>query len=260
LVIDYEKQLPDSAVLMNYLMGCYDTVLRICKCLTACVALLPAGECCAGDGRTAVWPDGFNARVQALALLQTLNVDLLTHDSATLTLERWCDAHKLASPAIVVAEPVRNVDKAPTDEVRHLLNVDATALVRYRRVRLHCGEHTLSEADNWYVPARLTPDINRSLDTTDTAFGRAVQTLHFRRQTLSAKLLWSPLPEGWEMGAPVLGISTGTLPIPYHVIEHRAVLSLPNGTPISVVVETYTGEILAPPKLRPSALPGSPPR
>jgi hypothetical protein len=224
-----------------------------------CTALLPAGKSCAGDreGRTASWPDGFNARVQALALLQTLNVDLLTHNSATLTLERWCDVHELASPAIVVAERVRGVDKAPTDEVRHLLNVDATALVRYRRVRLHCGEYVLSEADNWYVPTRLTPDINRSLDTTDIAFGRAVQTLHFRRQTLSAKLLWSPLPEGWELGVPAPEISTGRLTIPYQVIEHRAVLSLPNGTPFSVVVETYTGELLAPLKPRPCALPAA---
>jgi chorismate-pyruvate lyase len=239
-----------------------NTVLSICKCLTACiVALLPAGESYAGDSevRTAVWPDGFNARVQALALLQTLNVDLLTHNSATLTLERWCDAHKLASPAIVVAELVRGAEKAPTDEVRQLLNVNETALVRYRRVRLHCGEHVLSEADNWYVPTRLTPDINRSLDTTDTAFGRAVQTLHFHRQTLSAKLLWSPLPEGWEMGVQTPEISTGRLPIPYHVIEHRAVLLLPNGTPFSVVVETYTGELLAALKARPCALPGTPP-
>jgi chorismate-pyruvate lyase len=219
----------------------------------------PDFEVCDSEGRSAVWPSGFNARVQALALLQTLNVDLLTHNSATLTLERWCETHKLASPAIVVAERMRDVDKAPTDEVRRLLNVNATALVRYRRVRLHCGEHVLSEADNWYVPTRLTPDINRSLDTTDTAFGRAVQTLHFRRQTLSAKLLWSPLPEGWEMGVPASEIGTGRLPIPYHVIEHRAVLSLPSGTPFSVVVETYTGELFAPLKPRPCALPGTPP-
>jgi chorismate-pyruvate lyase len=229
-----------------------NTVLRICKCLTACfVALLPAGQSCAGDidGRTAVWPDGFNARVQALALLQTLNVDLLTNDSATLTLERWCDVHKLASPAIVRAELVRGVEKAPTDEVRQLLKVNSTSLVRYRRVRLHCGEHVLSEADNWYVPALLTPDMNRSLDTTDTAFGRAVQTLHFRRQTLSANLLWWPLPQGWEMGVPAPETGTARLSIPYHVIEHRAVLSLPNGTPFSVVVETYTAELLTPPRL-----------
>jgi hypothetical protein len=233
-------------------MNVSNTVLHIFKCLTACVVMfLPAGGSFAGDieARTAIWPDGFNARVQALALLQTLNVDLLTHDSATLTLERWCDVHKLASPAIVVAELVRGVEKVPTDEVRQLLNVNATARVRYRRVRLHCGEHVLSEADNWYLPALLTPDINRSLDTTDTAFGRAVQTLHFHRQTLSAKLLWSPLPEGWEMEVPAPKFSPGRLPIPYHVIEHRAVLSLPNGTPFSVVVETYTAELLVPPRL-----------
>jgi hypothetical protein len=228
--------------------------MRVSKCLTACVvALLLAGRSGASDseGRAATWPDDFNARVQALALLQTLNVDLLTHSSATLTLERWCDVHKLASPAIVVADRVRGVDKAPTDEVRQLLDVAATELVRYRRVRLHCGEHVLSEADNWYVPARLTPDMNRLLDTTDTAFGKAVQALHFQRRTLSAKLLWSLLPEGWEMGTPVPGISTGTLPIPSHVIEHRAVLSLPNGTPFSVVDESYTGELLASVKPRP---------
>ena len=225
------------------------------KCLTAgIVALLAAGYSYADDigARAPVWADGFNARVQALALLQTLNVDLLTHDSATLTLERWCDVHKLASPAIVAAELVRGVDKAPTDQVRQLLRVTATTRVRYRRVRLHCGEHVLSEADNWYLPALLTPDINRTLDTTDTAFGRAVQPLHFHRQTLSAKLLWSPLPEGWEMGIPAPEISPGKLAIPDQVIEHRAVLSLPNGTPFSVVVETYTGQVLVPPRL-PSA-------
>jgi chorismate-pyruvate lyase len=228
------------------------TILHILRCLTACVAaLLPAGYSYADDigARASVWTDSFNARVQALALLQTLNVDLLTHDSATLTLERWCDVHKLASPAIVVAELVRGVDKAPTDEVRRLLNVNATAGIRYRRVRLHCGGHVLSEADNWYVPALLTPDINRSLDTTDTPFGRAAQPLHFRRQTLSAKLLWSPLPQGWEMGVPAPEIGAGRLAIPDQVIEHRAVLSLPNGTPFSVVIETYTSEVLVPPRL-----------
>ena len=158
----------------------------------------PDFEVCDSEGRSAVWPGGFNARVQALALLQTLNVDLLTHNSATLTLERWCDMHKLASPATVVAERVRGVEKAPTDEVLQLLNVNATDLVRYRRVRLHCGEHVLSEADNWYLPAHLTSDMNQILDTTDTAFGRAVQPLHFHRHTLSAKMLWRPLDSGWE--------------------------------------------------------------
>jgi len=45
--------------------------------------------------------------------------------------------------------------------------------VKYRRVQPSCGDHILSEADNWYVPRRLTPEMNRLLETTDVPFGRA---------------------------------------------------------------------------------------
>jgi hypothetical protein len=108
----------------------------------------------------------------------------------------------------------------------------------------------LSEADNWYVPARLTPEMNHVLETTDTPFGKAVATLHFRRHTLSADLLWRPLPKGWEMGAASAPREAGALTIPERVLEHRAVLSTPDGEPFSEVVETYTNEVLAfpPPK------------
>jgi chorismate-pyruvate lyase len=220
--------------------------------LAACAAVLLIASLARGEEgaaqRTADWPDTLTTRVEALALLETLNADLLSNDSATLTLDRWCDAHKLASPAKIVADLVHGVDKAPTDEVRQLLGVSVTDPVRYRHVRLHCGAHVLSEADNWYVPARLTPDMNRLLDTTDTAFGRAVQPLHFHRRTLSAKLLWSPLPQGWEMGAALPAADSGPLQVPSQTIEHRAVLSLPDGTPFSAVVETYTNEVLSFPK------------
>ena len=50
-----------------------------------------------------------------------------------------------------------------------------------------CGSVVLSEADNWYVPSRLTPEMNRLLDTTDAPFGRVVQAVHFRRRTLDRK-------------------------------------------------------------------------
>ena len=140
---------------------------------------------------------------------------------------------------------VHEVDKAPTAEQRQLLGVSATEPIRYRRVRLRCGEHVLSEADNWYVPSRLTPDMNQQLDTTDIAFGRVVQPLNFQRRTLSARLLWLPLPQGWEMGSTVVDLSTDKLKVPAQVLEHRAILTLPDGTPFSEVVETYTGEVLA---------------
>ena len=137
------------------------------------------------------------------------------------------------------------MDKPASAEVRAALDVKPDEPLGYRRVRLKCGDHVLSEADNWYAPARLTPEMNHVLETTDTPFGKAVAALHFRRHTLSTDLLWRPLPKGWEMGATPAPEDAGALSIPDHVLEHRAVLSTPDGEPFSEVVETYTGEVLA---------------
>jgi hypothetical protein len=187
----------------------------------------------------------FVARVEALAVLETFNAELLSHDSATLTLERWCDAHKLASPARIVASRVMDVDKPPTPEQRRELGITPTDPVRYRRVKLMCGSLVLSEADNWYVPGRLTPEMNKQLDTTDTPFGVVVRALHFQRHTLSSTLLWLPLPAGWEMNAASARDVAADQPMPSKLLEHRAVLTLPDGTPFSEVVETYTDNVLA---------------
>jgi chorismate-pyruvate lyase len=196
------------------------------------------------------WTDTRATRIEALAILETLNAQLLSNDSATLTLDRWCEAHKMAAPAKIVAERVHGADKEPTAEIRQLLNVSSTEAVRFRHVRLHCGDHVLSEADNWYVPARLTADMNQVLDTTDTSFGRAVQALNFRRRTLSAQLLWSPLPAGWDMEHALPRINRGPLSVPAETIQHRAVLTLPDATPFSLVIETYTNEVLSFPQPR----------
>lgn len=220
------------------------------KILLVCPPALSLAATCAyadgaGNAQSPAWPDTPATRLEALALLETLNADLLSHDSATLTLDRWCETHKMATPAKIVAERVHDTDKEPADEVRKLLGAGPTEPIRYRHVRLRCGSHVLSEADNWYVPAKLTADMNKVLDTSDTPFGRAVQELHFHRRTLSAQLLWSPLPQGWEMARVLPDGNKGLLQIPPQTIQHRAVLTLPDSTPISVVVETYTNEILS---------------
>ena len=219
---------------------------------TAGLWLLLVTSTRAGDGPGANgakgWPDTPGTRLEALALLQTLNTDLLSHDSATLTLDRWCESHRMATPAKIVAERVRDQDKDATDEVRKLLGIETNEPVRYRHVRLRCGSHVLSEADNWYVPARLTADMNKVLDTSDTPFGRAVQALHFHRHTLSAQLLWAPLPSGWEMESTLGAARKGVLQIPPDTIQLRAVRSLPDGTPFCGGGETYTNEILSFPK------------
>jgi hypothetical protein len=209
--------------------------------------LLWASTVCRGasPAQTPNWTGSFAARVEALAVLQTLNADLLSHDSATLTLERWCDVHRLASPPRIVALRVRDIDKPPTPEQRRELGVTPTDAVRYRRVRLMCGTLVLSEADNWYVPGRLTPEMNKLLDTTDNPFGVVVRALHFQRHTLSSTLLWLPLPAGWEMNSTSARDVVADQPMPSKLLEHRAVLTLPDGTPFSEVVETYTDNVLA---------------
>src|SRR6202790_567258 len=206
---------------------------------------LPAGVVSSTPARTPNWSGKFLARLEALALLHSLNADLLSNDSATFSLEHCCELHRLASPPRIVAERVPGTDKLPSPEQRRELGVTPTEPVRYRRVRLLCRAVVLSEADNWYVPGRLTAEMNKLLDSTDVPFGRVVQALHFRRHTLSSTQLWFPLPEGWEMNAIPSSNPSSVLTIPSELLQHRALLTLPDGTPFSEVVETYTAGILA---------------
>jgi hypothetical protein len=223
------------------------------KASFACAVVLAASAAASADGpapaQSRNWSADFVARVEALALLETLNSELLSNNSATLTLEHWCDVHHLATPPRIKAVRVPGVDKPVSPEQRQELHVTPTEPVRYRRVRLECGSIVLSEADNWYVPSRLSAEMNKLLDTTDAPFGRVVQELHFQRRTLSSKLLWHPLPEAWEMNT--ASPDTAVVPMPANLLEHRAVLTLPDGTPFSEVVESYTANVLDFPVPRP---------
>jgi len=211
------------------------------RCVLVFVALAAAGCSSVPASRA----DGYLERVELLALLQTLNADLLSHDSATLTLERWCADHRLAEPPRIVARRVRDVPKPLPDDLRALLKVDAGEPIGYRHVQLMCGRHVFSEADNWYVPGRLTTDMNQRLENTDEPFGKVVQPLRFQRRTLSAELLWSPLPPGWEMpdAHAAAAIDRSAVRIPEAVLRHRAVLVDAAQQPFSTVVETYTNQL-----------------
>ncbi|HVG24901.1 MAG TPA: hypothetical protein VND45_12150, partial [Thermoanaerobaculia bacterium] len=146
----------------------------------------------------------------------------------------------------IVVQRVASVDKAPSAEQLRRLRVGDAAAVKYRRVRLQCGAHVLSEADNWYVPARLTPRMNELLETTDIPFGKVVRELTPYRRTYEARLLWSPLPQGWELrGRSAVDARRGMLVIPKEVLVHTAVLYTPDHQPFSEVVETYQGELFA---------------
>jgi chorismate-pyruvate lyase len=144
--------------------------------------------------------------------------------------------------------------KAPTSDQLTRLQVKDATEVRYRHVELRCGTHVLSDADNWYVPARLTPEMNRLLETTDTPFGRAVQELRPYRRTFAVTILWSPLPHGWEQrrAGRRHAFVRRPLVIPKELFAHRAVLYTSDHEPFSEVSETYQGEVLDFPRTQPS--------
>ena len=165
----------------------------------------------------------------AAALLQALNAELLAHESATETLQHWCVDHRLAASPRVNAVSLHTAPIPATAEQRELLQVGADEPLRYRHVQLRCSSVVLAEAENWYVPSRLTAAMNHELDTSETPFGIVVRALDFHRRRLEARTLWSP-PQ----------------PLPNAVLEHRALLLLPDGTPFSLVDETYMRTVLGP--------------
>ncbi|MGA0601039.1 hypothetical protein ACO2Q3_10090 [Caulobacter sp. KR2-114] len=200
------------------------------------------------------FPDTYAGRLDALTEVQRLQAALQSRDSATETLRLWCEAHHWAEPARIRALRDVATAKPATPEVRSLLGAGPRTPIRYRRVKLMCADKVLSEADNWYLPARLTPEMNKALDETDTPFGVAVKALDFHRQAVDSRILLHPFDPSPGDAAPVVPGQPPQLPLPYAVIRNTAVLSTPDGAPFSVVVETYTRATLDTPS--PSRQPG----
>lgn len=147
--------------------------------------------------------------------------------SATATLHDWCAAHGIAD-ATIHAELVKGPAPPATRRQRRELGVSAAEPLGYRHVRLSCGGHVLSDAENWYVPARLAPAMNATLNATDTPFGTVVRPLGIRRRTLGAEKLWRD----------------GATP-PAAVWRHRALVLDAAGRPIAEVIETYLREVVS---------------
>ncbi|GJE41047.1 hypothetical protein [Methylobacterium soli] len=180
----------------------------------------------------AVVHQGESARAETARVIETLRARLLAGPSATAVLEAWCAERGLADDPRLVARRVAGADKPLSALQRQRLGLAADEPVRYRRVRLTCGAHVLSEADNWYVPSRLTPEMNAALDTTEMPFGRVVRPLRPTRSNLGLRMIWQP--------------GDGQMPNPGDALfSVEAVLSTGDGVPFCEVAETYTGAVLA---------------
>lgn len=183
-------------------------------------------------------------RLRLQAQLQTLNSDLLSHDSATAVLQALCDRRYPEVPRILASRVDIPDDLPAANAARRQLGAAANEPVHRRRVELKCGEVVLSRADNWYLPNRLTAQMNTDLASTERPFGVVVRPLGFQRRTLSSRLLFNPLPPGWEAADPA-GFDV-PVTVPPNVLQHRAVLQTPDGRPFALLVETYSDRVLIP--------------
>jgi hypothetical protein len=154
--------------------------------------------------------------------IAAFEANLAAHSSATAALQLWCDKRGIAPGATIAVEFVRDADAVAPADIHATLGVGADQPLGYRHVKLTCGPHVLSEAHNWYVPARLSPEMNRQLAEGQVPFGRIAASLNFTREPIASTRRGDP-------GCPVGAIST-----------HRALLRLPLGSPLALVVECYT--------------------
>src|SRR5689334_4946730 len=74
------------------------------------------------------------------AALEKLRATLLSGVSATQVLTQYCAELKLAAPPAIRAVRDGTALPAPAD-VRAALKAEADETIRYRRVRLTCGDH-----------------------------------------------------------------------------------------------------------------------
>ena len=163
----------------------------------------------------------------ASASLRAFEARLEANPSATTVLQTWCDAHAPQGTRIV-ARQIQTTPAPLPKEARDALHVRPGEAVRYRRVQLMCGTHVLSNAENWYLPGKLTDAMNETLDHTEMPFGAVAAPLHFSRHNLETSYI---SPAAGDRG----------------VLRHTAVLRAgAKDEPFSFVVETYTQDILAP--------------
>ena len=140
---------------------------------------------------------------------------VMTADSATAVLQQHCPDDRIRA----VRKPMAR--KAPPRAIRVALTLRDGETLRYRRVRLMCGDTLFSDADNWYVPERLTPEMNATLEGSDTPFGRVIAPLKATRQTLGVRA---------GQGRRLFTLS--------------ALLTSAAGAPLSGVVERYQRAVL----------------
>ena len=145
------------------------------------------------------------------------NQRLLAASNATMELQCWCDERDgIPAGARITATVLPGAGTKLSTTDRRRLGLGPDDAIAYRHVRLECMGILLSEADNWYVPARLTADMQRRLAGTRTPFGAVIQPLRPRRQNR------------------LIRFDGGAI-----LFEHEGLVTTATGQPLALVRERY---------------------
>ncbi len=178
--------------------------------------------------------------------LEKLEERLSECKSATRALEEWCEEHGLVTPARIGAITMAQACKKATQDQLERLQVQKQDDVAYRQVRLLCADLLVCEADNWFVPSRLTDAMNIALQTTDTPFGKVVAPLQPYRDTYSMTVFEGNLP--WSSSeSETPGEERWAYDGSQDLLHHRGlVLQRADNLPLAEVHETFKMVLLEP--------------
>lgn len=166
------------------------------------------------------------AVARRLRAVAALSGRILASRLATVALQGWCRECGLADgPPSVRLAAGASPEPLDADSLR-ALGGDAAGTA-FRRVEIRIGGLAVADAHNWYFPDRLTAEMRARL-TTDCPFGEAVEALRPQRRTVLVR-----------RAAPEVLVDAPPAARPTHVLEHRAVMELPDGTPIALVHERF---------------------
>lgn len=161
--------------------------------------------------------------------------------SVTATLGNWCAARGLGGPALRSEVHARSGRLPLPMPGGAALDLGPGERVRHRAITLFCGDLPLLDADNWYLPDRLSARARRLLEETDTPFGTALEDASLGRVTTAARLPSKVLA---RLDATSLEIDDVRADAAVPLLIVRGVVSSEAG-PVSFVEERFRPELIA---------------